>query len=164
MNLSSYKLLYLVEGETEQAVINVLKGNYIYSGKVKVCNPVTKSCIGTIRILIKKPTICILVFDKDVYNKNVANKKILENNIRLLRKDKNVKEVIVIVQENDLDDEIIRATSIKKIQDLLGSKSKKNAKAEIIKCTNLLKKLEDKKFNIDHFWSKGSLGAVASFV
>lgn len=157
MSLNKFNLLYIVEGETEQAFINAIKGELIEAGRVTVRNPATKNCIGTIHRLIRKPTICILVFDKDIYNKNKANEDIILNNIRQLEKNINVKKVIVISQENDLDDEIVRSTTIKTIEKLLNSKSKKNSKSDIIKCSNLLSKLKDKNFDIDKFWAKSNL-------
>ena len=157
MSINKFNLLYIVEGETEQAFINATKGELIEAGRVTVRNPATKNCIGTIHRLIRKPTICILLFDKDIYNKNIANKSIVLNNIKQLNKNKNVEDVIVICQENDLDDEIVRSTTIKTIEQLLNSKSKRNSKSDIIKCSNLLSKLETKNFDIDNFWIKNNL-------
>lgn len=44
MNLSNneYKLLYLVEGESEAALIKAIKNEHIYSGRVIIFNPWTK--------------------------------------------------------------------------------------------------------------------------
>ena len=44
MNLSNneYKLLYLVEGESEVALIKAIKNEDIYFGRVLVFNPWTK--------------------------------------------------------------------------------------------------------------------------
>lgn len=157
MKINKFNLLYIVEGQTEQAFIDAIKREFIEGGKVTVRNPATKRFSENILRLIKKPTICILVFDKDIYNNNKDNKSIILNNIKFLNKDKNIKKVIVISQENDLDDEIVRSTTIKTITKLLNSKSKKNSKSDIIKCSNLLSKLKAKNFNIDNFWVKKNL-------
>ena len=153
--MSNY--IYIVEGPTEQAVIDAIKGKLIETGRVIVRNPATKRFSQNILRLIKKTTICILVFDKDIYNNHVANQNIILNNIQFLNKDKNIKKVIVISQENDLDDEIVRSTTIKTITTLLNSKSKSNSKSDIIKCSNLLSKLKAKKFDINDFWTKNNL-------
>lgn len=157
MSINKFNLLYIVEGQTEQAFIDAIKGEFIEAGRVTVRNPATKRLSENILRLIKKPTVCILVFDKDVYNENKANESIVLNNIRFLNRDKNIKKVIAISQENDLDDEIVRSTTIKTITKLLNSKSKKNSKSDIIKCNNLLSKLKANNFDIDHFWIKRNL-------
>lgn len=153
-------ILYIVEGETDQKFIDAIKNTYIEPGRVKVSNPATKSVTGVIIRLIKKPTICILVFDKDIYTKGIANPKILKDNINKLKKQANVKEVLVACQDKDLEDEIISTTSIKKIEELLGSKTKKDFKKEVLKCNNLQKKLIDKSFNISSLWSKGKVSGL----
>ena len=52
----------------------------------------------------------------------------------------------------NLEDELIRCCNIRKIKDLLGSKSEKEYKADLIKEKNLAKKLTEKEFDIKHLW------------
>jgi len=155
INLRS-KILYIVEGETDKKFIDTIKGKYLHSGQVKVQNPATKSLTRIIRT-IAKPTTCILVFDKDVFKDGRVKIDIILNNIKLLSKTKNVDKIIVISQENDLEEELVRATSIKKITELLSSKSNKNVKKDFLNCSNLLAKLEEKNFDLSKIWIKPNL-------
>ncbi|SFL43288.1 hypothetical protein SAMN05216390_1283 [Lachnospiraceae bacterium KH1T2] len=83
---------YYVEGEDEEKLINVLKSDMkcITAGKVQVLNPVTEK-ITAIRLrTLKKYTTVILVFDTDV-----SETKILEENIKTLDKCANVKKCVL---------------------------------------------------------------------
>lgn len=156
MNLKNYNLFYLVEGECDEAVVRALKERYIHSGKIKVINVATKKVSDLIRRRIESSTICILIFDSDIFNTGKGNPKIILENISKLEKSPNVKKVIVICQDENLEDEIVRATTIKNIKELLGSNSVTDFKREVLSCNNLLKKLEDKNFDITKFWIKSN--------
>lgn len=154
MKLSNYNLFYLVEGESDEAVVKALKEKYISSGKIKVINVTSKKVTDLIVRRIKTSTICILIFDSGIFTTGKGNPKIILENISKLEKTSNVKKVIVICQEENLEDEIVRATTIKNIKELLDSNSVTDFKREVISCNNLLKKLEDKNFDITKFWIK----------
>lgn len=73
--------------------------------------------------------------------------EVFENNDR-------IKEVILIPQVKNLEDELIYSTKIKKIKDLLESKSDDDFKRDFMRCNNLIKKLEEKEFKISKLWSR----------
>lgn len=160
MNLKNCNLFYLVEGECDEAVVRALKEKYIHSGKIKVINVATKKVSDLVRRSIKTSTVCVLIFDTDIFNAGKGNSKIILENISKLEKSPNVKKVIIICQDQNLEDEIVRATSIKNIKDLLGSKTVTDFKREVISCSNLLKKFEDKDFDISKFWTQPNLAFV----
>lgn len=155
------RYMYIVEGETEAKFINALKeGEDIFSGSIKVLNALSKNVASIIRY-IKPNTSIILVFDVDVLiDKRVLLSTHFEKNIKLLKRTKNVKEIFVIQQVKTLEDEIVRATDIKEIKELLNSKSNKNVKSDINKCTNLYVKLKEKNFKIAKLWEKVGVSSL----
>lgn len=87
--------MYILEGETEQKIINALKElGLIISGKVKVLNVLTKN-IASIARSIKPSTNLVLVFDIDVLKNNsgVTISSHFTKNLKLLKKTKNVKNI-----------------------------------------------------------------------
>lgn len=145
---------YFVEGETEKKVIEALKNKYLESGKITVKNIANKKLTTLDLGQLKPNTICVLIFDKDIFVEvsPVGNQQLVLENIEKLKKSKNVKEIICICQNKNLEDELIKSTNIKQIKDLLDSSSNSDFKKEIIKCSNVLKKLEEKSFDISKFW------------
>ena len=143
------KLLYLVEGECEAALIRAIKNEYIYSGKVLVFNPWTKRA-GNLTRNIKKNTICILIFDTDEYKKGKDKGNQLKENLKIL--EKYSKEIIVICQNDTLEDELVKSCSIKKIEEFLNIKSINEHKKKFIKINNLLSKLKENNFDIKKIW------------
>ena len=142
---------FYVEGEDEKKVIEVLKKDMklIVSGKVDVLNVVQKEIkIPRVRTL-KAGTIVILLYDTDV-----EKVEILEKNIQLLKSSKHIKRVICIPQVDNLEDEVVRATNVRHVTDLLGSKTLTDYKRDLIKCTNLDKKLQESGFDISKLWCK----------
>jgi len=142
---------YYVEGEDERKLLSVLKTEMglIVPGKIEVFNVVQEE-ITAIRLMqLKKGTTVILVFDTDEGNVSVLSK-----NIKILSKCPEVKHVICIPQVNNLEDELIRSCNIKQIKELLGSKSNKDFKHDLIVEKNLRKKLLANGFNIHEFWNK----------
>ena len=64
-------------------------------------------------------TIVILVYDTDI-----AKLDILDENVKLILKNKNVKAIVFIPQIFSIEDELVYSTDIKKIEDLLDSKKR----------------------------------------
>lgn len=148
--MKSEYVQYYVEGEDEEKLINVLKTELrlIRSGKVQRLNVVEREFTNARLMLLRPKTMVVLVFDTDT-NK-VAT---LNRNLKILKKCSNVSEVVTIPQKDSLEDELIRSCNIRKITDLLGSKSKEEFKSDIIQTTNLAKKLMEHQFDIKQFWS-----------
>ena len=61
----------------------------------------------------------------------------LKENIKILNKCPEVNKVICIPQVNNLEDELIRSCNIKQIKELLGSRSNKDYKHDLIAEKNL---------------------------
>lgn len=98
-----------------------------------------------------------------MYNsrKGAGNREILDANIELLRNANNVKEIWCITQVNNLEEELLRSCKIKKIEELLGSKSAKEYKSDLIKEKNLAGKLKRAGFDINKIWTKQPSGQYA---
>ena len=141
---------YYVEGPDDEKVVNTLrlKMGLIESGKVDVLNVVTQR-ITDLRLRTLAPgTTVVLVFDTDA-----GNITILDANIRTLSNHKNVKEVITIPQVSQLEDELVRSCNIRRIKDLLNSKTDREFKPDVLRVTNLDAKLRQHQFDINKFWT-----------
>ena len=104
---------------------------------------------------VEGDTDIVIIFDTDVIDINNIN--ILDKNIEIFENNDRIKKVILIPQVKNLEDELIYSTKIKKIKDLLESKSDKDFKRDFISCNNLMKKLEEKEFEISKLWSRNAV-------
>lgn len=111
---------YYVEGYDEKVLIETLKTDFqfIKPGKIDVFNMMQDKFNKNKLMRLKSGTHVVFVFDTD---KNQTD--ILEENIRFLKKQSNVKSVICITQVKNLEDELIRSCNISQIKDLLRSRS-----------------------------------------
>ena len=129
MKLGQYH--YYVEGENERVLVEILskckdeKFNVIRPGKIDVFNVVEREIKSTHMLNLKDNTVVVLVFDTDT-----KSRAILDKNTKFLEKHKKIKDVILIPQVYNLEDELIRSCNIKNILQLLGSKSKKEFKSD----------------------------------
>jgi hypothetical protein len=151
---------FYVEGEDEKKIIETLKKdmNLIKSGKIEVLNVIQKEIKGARIRTLKTGTIVVLVYDTDVDKTDI-----LDRNIKSLEASKHIKRIICIPQVKNLEDELVRATDVRQAKDLLGSKTETDYKRELIKCTNLDKKLQEKKFDISKFWCKIPENSLAKY-
>ena len=141
---------YFVEGEDDKKMIDTLKTQMglIKPGKVQVLNVVTEE-ITDLRLRALSPgTTVVLVFDVDA-----GNVDILGRNIKKLKECSAVSDVLTIPQVPNLEGELLRSCDIRKIEDLLNSKSRRDFKSDLLRVTNLTAKLQEHKFNIDLFWA-----------
>lgn len=152
--------IYFTEGECEKKIIDVLKNTHLQSGKIRVYNVLQKPITDYIIRQFKEKSVVILVFDTDIE----TNLSILQKNITLLKSAKNIKNVILIPQIKNFEDEIIYSTNIKNIQQLLNSKSNKDFKSDFINCRNILDKLTDVGFDFSKFWSRSHPGVFKTFI
>lgn len=135
------KYIYYVEGDNEKKVVDTLKerGNeYIVSGKSNIFNIIQEKIKKSQLMTLNKSTVVIVIFDNDVLedrtqNQDVIRKRLIEN-IFLLRE--NCKQVVVICQYDNIEDEIIKSTNIRKIKELLNSKSNSDWKADVLNKKN----------------------------
>lgn len=142
-------ILYYVEGLDEKKILDVLKSEMmIKPGKIQVLNIIQNKISDTRLMTLKPDTIIVLVFDTDT-----NNNEILQQNISKLKKCSCVSNVYTIPQVTNLEDELIRSCDIKCIKELLNSKSSRDFKRDLIKTTNLSKKLKEKNFDLEKFWA-----------
>lgn len=141
---------YYVEGETEVKLVNTLKSELLVvkPGKVQKLNVIEHE-IEKARLMTLHPgTMVVLVFDTDTDNIEILNK-----NIKKLKECSAVSELVTIPQVHNLEDELLRSCNIRTIKNLLGSKSQKEFKSDLIRTTNLANKLLKNNFNINLFWN-----------
>lgn len=140
---------YYVEGEDEEKLINVLKTDLgvIRPGKVQKLNVIEHTLTNAILMTLRPKTMVVLVFDTDTGKTDILNK-----NLEKLKKCSVISEIITIPQVSNLEDELVRSCDIKKITELLGSKSIKEFKADFIRVKNLPQKLKEHRFNIKKLW------------
>lgn len=151
---------YYVEGDDDRKIVNTLKTDFqvIEPGKVDKFNVVQKELnMNHLRVL-KNGTIVVLVFDTDTKDINI-----LKKNIAFLKKQKFIKDVICIPQVDNLEDELIRSCSIKKVSDLTRSKTEQEFKSDILRISNLKKRLEECNFTFSKFWTSNSKGCFKEF-
>lgn len=140
---------YYVEGDDEEKLVNVLKNELrvIRPGKVQKMN-VVQNEFNEMRLRPLLPgTMAVLIFDVDA-----GNPETLQKNIKILEKYPRISEVVTIPQVRKLEDELIRSCGLKNITELLNSKSRSEFKSDIIKVSNLAKKLREHGFDINKFW------------
>lgn len=142
---------YFVEGENEKCFVDVLKSDLrcIEAGKVEIFNAVQNSFTAARIRTLKKDTIVVLVYDTDT-----DSSEILKMNIGYLQSQKAIKEVICIPQVENFEDVLTHACEISKAQEITHSKTKKDFKRDLIRCSNLARRLEQCQFNKDKLWTK----------
>lgn len=140
---------YYVEGEDEKKFLNVLKAmGCIESGRVDKFNAVQNEfTFARIRPL-KQNTIVVLVYDTDIDKIDVFRR-----NIAFLKKQSAIKDVILIPQVRNLEDELVRACKIKKVEELTHSCSTKDYKKDLIHCASLASRLRKCNFDVLKLWS-----------
>lgn len=140
---------YYVEGEDEEKLINVLKTKMrlIKPAKVQKLN-VIEHRITDARLRTLAPgTMVVLVFDTDTNHYDT-----LKYNIEKIKQSPTISDIVIIPQVPNLEGELLCSCEIKKITDLLNSKSKSDFKKDLISANNLDKKLMEHKFDINRFW------------
>lgn len=141
---------YYVEGDDEKKLIDVLKTDLgvLKPGKVQKLNVVEQEITEVRLRTLKQSTMVVLVFDTDT-----GNVDILKKNIKTLEACSSVSEVVLIPQVTNLEAELVNSCNIRKIEELLNSRSKGDFKRDLINVTNLGKKLTEHQFDIKIFWS-----------
>lgn len=140
---------YYVEGEDEEKLINTLKTDFgaIRPGKVQKLNVVECELTNARLMTLCPGTMAVLVFDTDTGHADILNR-----NLERLKRCSAVSEIVTIPQVPNLEQELVRSCDIKRAVELLGSKSKKEFKADLIRVTNLANKLREHHFDINQFW------------
>ena len=147
--MKSKYVQYYVEGEDEEKLINVLKTDLkvIRPGKVQKLNVVTHKLTDARLIPLRAGTMVVLVFDTDRKDTGILNQ-----NLALLKKCSAVSEIVTVPQVPNLEQELVRSCRIKKAEELLDSRSRKDFKADFIHISNLANKLKEHQFDIGRLW------------
>lgn len=145
---------YYVEGEDEEKLVQVLKNDLrvIRPGKIQKLNVIERDLSNARLMTLRPGTMVVLIFDTDT-----GHPDILLQNLERLKKCPAVSEIITIPQVLNLEDELVRSCGIKRITELLGSKSKSEFKADFIRSKNLAEKLKEQSFDIYRLWSRNPL-------
>lgn len=145
---------YYVEGEDEEKFIHVLKTDLgvIRPGKVQKLNVIEHDVTNARLMTLRPGTMVVLVFDTDTGQTNILNK-----NLEKLKRCSAVSEIVTIPQVSNLEAELVRSCNIKKITELLNSKSRKEFKADLIRTKNLAGKLKEHQFDINQLWCRQPL-------
>lgn len=157
---------YVVEGPCERNLIQSIKNKYLLSGSIKIKNVLTEELTDNFMRVLSPNTICVLIFDSDVFlNKGPEipkiDKKVILKNIKNIRNSQNVKEVIVICQTKNLEEELIFSTTLKKWQDFFDEKHLEEHKKRFSNCRNLLQILERNNFDVSKIWSRENLSFLS---
>ena len=142
---------YFVEGEDEKKLVNTLKNELkvIIPGKIQKINVIQDIIGDTILRTLKQGTVVVLIFDTDTNNVDTLDKNLVN-----LKKSRNVSDIVTIPQVNNLEDELKYCCNIRRITELLNSRSASEFKSDLIHITNLANKLKEHSFNIERFWSR----------
>ena len=153
--MKKYKhFLYLVEGECERKMVSILKSDMqsIRGGKVEICNvfyrPLSRAFLRT----IESDCCVVLIFDTDLADPNYD---LFNRYLQLLSNSSQVREVVLIPQVHNFEEELVFSTDIKRIHDLLPSKGAQQFKNDFCSKRNdqLVKKLNEHQFSLDKMWS-----------
>ena len=147
------RIVYYVEGETEETFIGSLKGemSLILPGRIRVFNVVNKPLSNFIRRGFSQNEIAVFVFDTDT-----GKIEILEQNISMLeieKKRKKLKDYLFILQVPNLEGELIRSCSkLSKIKDFFSSNKDSDFKPMMAQAKSLKVTLERHGFDFGKLW------------
>ena len=152
---------YFVEGECEQKLLNAIKTapSLVQPGKLRVFN-VIQDLLSKSHLYSIKEGLIVFVFDSDVRETNR-----LKQNIDIVKKicpSKTIK-LVFLVQVMNLEDELVRATNIKKIAELTNSKSEKDFKSDFIALKDCRGAIVRHDFDIRKMWNQ-TIPAPFNFV
>lgn len=141
---------YFVEGNTEKRMVEILKTELqcIVPGRVQVFNVIQNELNGSYLMPLRNRTNIVLIFDTDKRDCGILRK-----NLDFLKSQSRVGSVICIPQFHTLEEELLRGCDIKNICELTGSKSRKDFKSDMLRCSNFDKLLKKKNFDFNKFWA-----------
>lgn len=144
------KVVYFVEGECEEKLINALKQkpSAICPGKVKKINVIQNELSKSQLIQIQTGTIVVLVFDTDIPKTDC-----LQKNLELLEKKCTQVKTVCLAQVLNLEDELVRCTDVTRIEDLTHSRSRRDFKRDFCATTNTRSLLEQHQINVPRLWA-----------
>ena len=143
---------YFVEGECERKLLDSLKSgrSLIHPGKVRVFNVIQNKLKPSHLISIKEGYV-VFVFDSDT-----PSVTCLKENIALVKRICPIGSVklLFLVQVENFEEEIVRATDVRRIVELIGSRSEKDFKPDFIALKDCRATLEKHGFDIRKMWNQ----------
>lgn len=143
---------YFVEVECEQKLLNAIKTapSLVQPGKVRVFN-VIQDVLSKSHLYSIKEGLIVFVFDSDV-----PETSRLKQNIDMVKRICRAKAVklVFLVQVMNLEDELVRATNIKRIAELTSSKSDKDFKTDFIALKDCRSTLDRHGFDVRKMWAQ----------
>lgn len=153
------KYQYFTEGETEKRLVDWLKTEkrLIKPGKSMVFNMFQRAVTNPLLMKISESTIVVVIFDTDLISPNMD---MFLSNISKLSKSRTVKKVLLIPQCKNLEDELIRCTSIRQITDFFPSENVEKFKAKFLDSNDhfLSNKFRENDFDFSKLWIKDTTG------
>ena len=145
------RVVYFVEGECEEKLINALKEkpSKVHPGKVKKVNMIQNELSKSQLVQIQAGTVVVLVFDTDVPVTDC-----LKKNIKLLEEKCTRVIIVCLAQVLNFEDEIVRCTDVTRVEDLTHSRSKKDFKRDFCTSTNTRNLLEQHHVDVAALWTK----------
>lgn len=146
------RCIYFAEGPCEMQLINALKErpSKLTPGKVIHLN-VVQDLIPKSRLLgFSKGTRVVFAFDTDV--RETAH---LKKNIELIKRYCTNVKVIILAQVLNLEDELVRVTDVKKVEELTKSSGINNFKSDFcrLKTAECRKMLERHHIDVEVLWT-----------
>ena len=147
------KCVYFVEGPCEKTLIDALKSEprLIMPGKVHVHNVIQEEIPRRLVIMIQAGSNVVFVFDTDVEKTDI-----LKKNIGYVKRYASRITILNLVQVLNFEDEIVRATDVRRAQDLTKSSGVSEFKSAFCRmnhesCRNALTRHH---FDIRQLWIK----------
>ena len=148
--MKSLYVQYYVEGENEERLLHTLKTDLrvILPGKVQKFNVIEREFTAARLRPLRPGTMTVLIFDTDTGKLDFLNR-----NLAILRSCRAISDIVTIPQVHNLEEELVRSCAIREIRELLGSRSNSEFKSDLIRVSNLAKKLREHHFCIEKFWA-----------
>ena len=145
--------LYFIEGKLGEKIINTLKKeNLILPGKISTFNLLENQITNSRIRSISNGTTIFIVFNTDIQSQKKINQ--LNKNIEILSKLKEVKNIILVPQNKNLEEELINSTTVSSLKELLDNQPNTDFERELERCSNFFQNLKLKKFDINIFWRR----------
>ncbi len=147
------RCVYYVEGKCEEQLINALKEEprLLTPGKVNVVNIIQNEIPRREVNMIKAGTTVVFVFDTDVEKTDI-----LQKNITYVKKYASQIKLVQLAQVKNFEDELVRATDVKKAQEITKSLSVSNFKSDFcrLKVEECRNALERHNIKVSVLWTK----------
>lgn len=158
--MKSERIRYFVEGECEKKLVDDLKrASLLPAGKVTVFNVLTKAFSRSRLMDLVPGSVVVFVFDTD----GEQDASFLKTNLKLLNTHVPNVKVFNLISVRNLEDEFIRSTKIKKIEELTNSLSASDFKPSFLKLKNTLSVLQKYEFDFNKMWCTKPEGAFSTF-